>query len=318
MTKINICNHKSTGLQNDSKILKDLLERQKYVVCTTEYEEIKITKIEQNKQYDIQIFLEHICPNLLKNAKENIYIPNLEMISKLDYEILVKTNYITKIIAKTDSCYNILRNHPEIKQKILQWKWNSIDRNIPEITPDYNQYLHVKGQSRFKQSQMIINLWLKHPEWPMLNIVHHGNINGNGYLEIKKPITFDNITIYQYKLEEDELKELMNKCGVHICTSFIEGYGHYINEARSVGAVIITPDCEPMNEMVNKNGLLIKVEEKRKYNFGISNVLNENELKNTLIKCFYLDEETKIQMGNISKKLYQNNAELFYKSSSLK
>ena len=37
---------------------------------------------------------------------------------------------------------------------------------------------------------------------------------------------------------------------VHICPSAREGFGHYINEARSVGAVVLTIDAAPMSEFV--------------------------------------------------------------------
>ena len=42
----------------------------------------------------------------------------------------------------------------------------------------------------------------------------------------------------------------MNRCAVHLCPSSYEGFGHYINEARSVGAFIVTTNAQPMNELV--------------------------------------------------------------------
>ncbi len=43
-----------------------------------------------------------------------------------------------------------------------------------------------------------------------------------------------------------------------MCPSSTEGYGHYINEGRSVGGIIITLDAPPMNELVSSdNGILI-------------------------------------------------------------
>lgn len=316
MKTINICNHFSQGLHNDHVILKDLF-KDNYKVYSTEYSEYEIqTKKTSNIKYDYQIFLEHIAPNLLKNSDKNYFIPNVEMINSTDLNCLLK-HKITDIIAKTQYTYELLNKYSELKDiKIHKWNWNSFDRKVENVEKDYNQYLHLKGQSRFKQSQMLIDIWLKHPEWPMLHIVHNGIPNVNGYLEIKKPIVFDNITLYQYKLEEKELNNLMNMCGVHICTSSIEGYGHYINEARSTGSVIISSDAKPMNELVinNYNGLLVEVEKYEKCGFGLKNILNEECLKKILIKCFSLDTCTKMQMGNKSRELYEKNQELFFKN----
>lgn len=56
------------------------------------------------------------------------------------------------------------------------------------------------------------------------------------------------------------LSHLQQSTPLHVCPSEREGFGHYINEARAAGAVVIAPDHPPMNELVNATtGVLIRV-----------------------------------------------------------
>ncbi|GAB9476764.1 hypothetical protein Gpo141_00013822, partial [Globisporangium polare] len=45
-----------------------------------------------------------------------------------------------------------------------------------------------------------------------------------------------------------------------LCTSRMEGYGHYINQARVSGGVILTSDGAPMNELVTSSDMGVLVE----------------------------------------------------------
>lgn len=59
-------------------------------------------------------------------------------------------------------------------------------------------------------------------------------------------------------LADAELRELQNANLFHLCPSETEGFGHYIVEALSVGAVVLTTDAAPMNELVTEErGVLI-------------------------------------------------------------
>jgi streptogramin lyase len=54
------------------------------------------------------------------------------------------------------------------------------------------------------------------------------------------------------------LRTLQNESVFHLCLSLTEGWGHYIGEALGVGAVTMTVDARPMNELVGADrGMLI-------------------------------------------------------------
>ena len=310
---INICTHNTKGLLNDCIILKNKL-KEKYVVNELICSEREIYTIKQEQFYEKQFFLEHIFPHLLQNSNCNVYIPNLEFLNEHDFK-LMKTNHIHFVIAKNEYTYNYLCK--VLGSKVLKWCWSSVDRNLDRIKPDFNQFLHLKGVSRLKNSQILLNLWMKHPNWPMLHLVHHGKCNVNGFLEIKTPfLVNNNITIYQYDLDEITLSSLMNRCGTHICPSETEGYGHYINEARSVGANVIIPNSEPMNEFTSKKyGFLIDVEEHQSFNLGKRCIISEEALEKTIQQCINKSWEVKLKQSKVGRHLYDLNCERFNSQS---
>ena len=66
----------------------------------------------------------------------------------------------------------------------------------------------------------------------------------------KQQLNLPNVTILTEKLKQKDLQHYMATCGVHVCPSACEGFGHIINEARSLSAVIVTTAAQPMNELV--------------------------------------------------------------------
>ena len=311
---IHICTHNSKGLINDAEILKEKFILEHHNVELSICEEINIMEYSVSEQFDKQFFLEHIYPCQLKYSCENIYIPNIEMINNNDIFQLRKDSSI-KIFCKTNFCYNILKQIIN-RNSISRIIWNSKDRQIKNITPDFNEYLHVKGQSRFKNSQMILDLWSKHPDWPNLTIVHNGIQNKNGYLNINVPFKVaNNITIYQKCLSENELNILMNKCGFHICPSSMEGYGHYINEARSTSSIILTTNYPPMNSFITEEygiKILVKKENLKKFGLSVECIITEKDLENSILQSFELTKNNLKIQSKIGRTLYETNSKRFY------
>jgi hypothetical protein len=68
----------------------------------------------------------------------------------------------------------------------------------------------------------------------------------------------ENLILYTKSLAYEELLGLQQSSGVHLCPSREEGFGHYINEARALGALVMTTNWAPMNELVQDHfGVLI-------------------------------------------------------------
>jgi glycosyltransferase involved in cell wall biosynthesis len=281
---VRICHHLSQGLTNDALVLRDAIRKYNIsvVVHIESYPENEIHRIKSNvinQCVDVQIFLKHVDMELIPRARNNIIVPNPEWMNKCDFEIC-GSDKIDAIVAKTKYGFRSLLQH--FPNKTHYWGWTSIDRQNETIWKTFDEYLHVKGCSPFKNTQLLMDTWLEHPEWPPLHIVSYGDPDRNGYIEVKRPYiqVSDNVKLYQRKLIDDELNNLMNRVGIHICPSSTEGFGHYINEARSCGSVVVTTDGTPMNEFVTKeNGVLINPISENKQLLGVKYITSQVDIE---------------------------------------
>ena len=253
--KINIItNYNSFGLANEAQILTKLLTRQ----FKNRIEIRHIRQFEYKAPFaDINILLE-VLPNILINyARMNILIPNQQVFHSAWFDylhridlVLTKTHYATKL-------FKDLSNRLELtKLRITYLGFTSIDRfqDSTQSEKDFKKYLHLAGSSKFKGTQSIIDSWK--PEYPSLTV---------SYSKQKIPDLHEkqqaNITYISEFQQPADLVNIMNSHGIHICCSTAEGFGHYINEARSTGAIVITTNGEPMKSFVDheETGYLVNV-----------------------------------------------------------
>lgn len=154
------------------------------------------------------------------------------------------------------------RQRHQLSYSVLYTKHTSPDVFQPKVERDWNTFLHLAGFSPFKNTRVIVQAWAKHPEWPKL-VLRVIKADICAWIED----TFSTadgdwkLANVDYKCGSEPLavkNELQNRIGLHLCPSETEGFGHYINEARSVGALILTTNVAPMNELVDeKSGVLV-------------------------------------------------------------
>ena len=286
---IRVMHHVSDGLSNDAKVLFNTIPNIQ-IKCYPEADILKETPLCMER-VDIHIFLEHLYEYALSFATMTCFIPNMEWLNGKDLRLLTKYPDIT-IIAKTKYARDILckRFGPRVRYT----GWDSIDMHNNNESKS-NQWLHLKGVSPFKHTQAVLNVWMKHPEWPVLHIVAHGDDKKNGFITLAHSVNVTpNIVLYQYKLDHDVLVGMMNRCAYHICPSQVEGFGHYINEGLSTNATVITTDGAPMNELVTDARCLIPCRLSHMMNLGMSFEFSEESLelvlKNVIendLRCFH-------------------------------
>jgi glycosyltransferase involved in cell wall biosynthesis len=178
--------------------------------------------------------------------KNGWYFANLDITDFSDIQ-----NSPHNIVCKTKQAYKILTDMLPDKN-IIYTGFTSIDRYNPKIQKDYTKFIHVAGKSPWKGTRSLIDTWKLHPEWPQLTLVWRQDSFGT-QLDPQEISKIPNIKFMNGFLSDQKLDELVNLCGLHICPSEHEGFGHYINEARSVKAVVLYTDAPCMNEFFTEN-----------------------------------------------------------------
>jgi hypothetical protein len=194
--------------------------------------------------YDFVLMEEHITQAFLDDAPRRVLLPHPEWFLPRDMEALHR---IDLVLAKTHEAQRIFASQG---CRAVCIGFTSDDRRDAAV-PRERAFFHLAGASRTKNTEPLLALWRRHPEWPRLTVVQHPS-------EAKPGASAANIEHRIGYLEDAELKRLQNAHLFHLCPSETEGFGHYIVEAMSACAVVITLDAPPMNEMITaERGILV-------------------------------------------------------------
>jgi hypothetical protein len=198
---------------------------------------------------DVNLMLEHVWPQELPNARCNVVIPNPEWFDSHDRRLL---RHADSVWAKTNYTLNLFRSRHRNSAYI---GFDSEDRYDSTVARQ-RTFFHLAGKSSMKGTDRLLRVWERHPEWPVLTVIQHAS---EGHAESHASgVAAANIDRRVGYLEDSELRSLQNASLFHICMSLTEGWGHYLVEALSVGAVTITVDAAPMNELVTgERGILV-------------------------------------------------------------
>ena len=247
-----IVHHATQGLSADAELVKSRLGNRAQVATGSEALMVQLTPERFLAQIggrppQLLVHLEHVFRGPAAcGAVRQVLVPNPEWFTRSD-EAAVRQCGLRTFWHKTDESERLFRiRFPDAEHARIPW--TSPDRGVADAKPDYNLCLHVKGCSEQKQTGVLLQAWARHPEWPVLHVVSYLEVPG--WVPIPFPATYRNIVLHQRKLPVDQLRQLMNACGVHLCPSDAEGYGHYIAEAMSCRALVVTTRAAPMSELV--------------------------------------------------------------------
>jgi hypothetical protein len=303
MIKINMITYNNQyGLTNDMRMLAKLLERHfgKKV-------EIKIVDFFHYKapRADINIFFETVSKSLFKYADINVLIPNQEWYYRTWVPYLEDIDFI---FVKTKYAEDLFRSLVSKRKEIVKMiGWKSLDHESNKEQKDFSHFLHLCGRSKHKQTQLMIDYW--EPDFPKLTIVYSPRD-----VSLKQREDLSNIEYITKRLTDEELTALMNKCGVHLCCSETEGYGHYIHEAKSCSAVVITTNAPPMKNYIDESsGFLVKFSEKKalKKQLGSRYVIDKEDFQKTIRTVQNTDMKILKKMGNEARESYSKEARYF-------
>jgi|SRR5690348_2082880 len=243
MKRFNICSNidNQVGLQKDYEMLKALLESWGHSVHGVHY--AKRNQVEEAPGADANLFLEVVNYDLIARgvARKNILIPNPEWLAPWDHKnglpdfdlVLCKTQDAVRIMNKlTDTA----------KVKYIGFESQDL---YDETIPRERKFLHVAGQSRYKNTMSVCYAFAKMMQdedvKPQLTVV---GAYPDEYAFAKDA---PNIKTFQ-RVSDDEMKQLLNLHQFNLIPAGYEGWGHGLHEALGCGAVTITTNFPPMNE----------------------------------------------------------------------
>lgn len=208
---------------------------------------------------EINFFLEVINPSLFSYARRNIWIPNMEWTRKTWEPYL---RMVDEIWVKTREAEEKLQSM-NIDCKYIGW--TSIDKIFADKVNYSNAFVPI-GKNPFRSARPIFQAYLKiknesednYLKLPTLHIQYNPN-----HIEIKfPPAISDKVVLHDRELKESEYDELMKSCGLCICISAVEGFGHAVNECMAVGMNTILSPIAPFKELTCGDGLFGSVLEK--------------------------------------------------------
>ena len=295
--KINIIsNRNGVGLSQDIDILQAELTKLGHSVNFTE--DAFFTPY---PKVDINLFVQPAqmyCRTFLPFADKNYLIPNHEWcyfspedIANFDV-ILCKTKEAERIFKPLNA--NTIFLGFTCK--------DCYDENIPK---NFKSPLHLAGASSQKGTDRLIRTWLDNPQFPSLTLIKHKGKT------LYPPMPNLNL-IFEY-LPPSMLKNFQNQCGLHICPSETEGFGHYISEGMSAGSVVLTTDAPPMNEFITDKRCLVGYDQTAPLNMATNYYVDPIKLEIAIATLLSLSDEELKEIGRKNRELYLENDRLFKK-----
>ena len=242
-----ISNFSSKGLGQDSAILRGLI--------TNQFPQGEIRKVQhylpECSEAELNIFIESVNPALLISASRNIWIPNPEWTYKTWIPYI---KMFDEIWVKTYEAQDIFKKYVS-EEKIKYIGWTSIDKIYPSLEKNYNKAIVLVGKNMYRNPKPVLkayyDIFLKdkilYQKLPDLYIPYKKDeINFFMPKELSDKVTLHDV------ISETDYDELLHECGLAICISACEGFGHAVNEAMSTGCNLILSNIRPFHELTTQ------------------------------------------------------------------
>jgi glycosyltransferase involved in cell wall biosynthesis len=254
--------------------------------------------------YDINVFLEDISPEFFSFARANTFIPNPEWFRRYQRLFLRGIDVVLCKTHDAQDTFNALGSRTRLVSFTSADRRDTAASHRPQPG-----FLHVAGRSWQKGTRALIDAWLRHPDWPLLTVVQ----NAKTYAQAPvKPVDVPNIRHVLQRLDDAELQALQNTYSIHLCPSEAEGFGHCIAEAMSCGAVTLTTDAPPMNELITpQRGILVKYHRMQRQRAGANYYVDPADLERKIEAILQMDETTRRALGQHARDWYEENDRAF-------
>ena len=292
----------AVGLGEDVRLLADALARVGRTALVSHSRSISpLRRVFARPDPDeCIVFVERVTRRWLRRAGRYLLVPNPEWFPP---RLLPSLRRIDHVLAKTRHAQEIFSaRHPSVHYL----GFTSPDRRTPGAAPDHGRFLHLAGGSALKGTGALLEVWRRHPEWPELTVVRHARPDH------APPSVPPNVRLLTEYLPAERLRALQNGCGVHLCPSESEGWGHYIVEAMSCGAVPLVTDAPPMNELVRpERGVLVPHRRTEPRKLGTCFHVDPDALERAVAGLLEMSDAEKRRMGAAGRAWYEENDRAF-------
>ncbi len=303
------------GLSRDLRLLAAALESRGHVVSISAIRRGKLRKLADPWrqrarsavrrlrdgcaiEFDVNLMLEEIRSEYLPLARRNVLLPNPEWFRPQDRQAL---DAIDCVFAKTRHAESIFA---ALGSAVTFTGFTSDDRHDGGATRE-RAFFHLAGRSRNKNTEPLLELWRRHPHWPRLTVVQDPRT-------AQSAAPAPNIDHRIDHLDDDELRRLQNRHRFHLCPSQTEGFGHYLVEALSVGAVTLTLDAAPMNELVTSaRGVLVPVARTATQSLSTTNYFDDAEMERAVERMIGLGDAECDRLGSAARVWFLDNDRAF-------
>jgi len=249
-------------------------------------------------EFDVNLMLEQIRPEFFALARRNVLLPNPEWFRPADLAALAG---IDRVFAKTHHAESLFAS---LGARLHFTGFTSDDRHDPAVARE-RAFFHLAGRSRNKNTDDLLALWRAHPHWPRLTVVQDPRTARSG-------AAAPNIDHRLEHLDDAALRRLQNAHRFHLCPSQTEGFGHYLVEALSVGAVTLTLDAAPMNELVTpERGLLLPVARTCRQHLATTNFFEAPAMERAIEHALGLSASELDRIGHAARVWFLENDRAF-------
>lgn len=250
------------------------------------------------RRWDVNLMLERIRPEYFPTARHNVLKPNPEWFDERDRVWLPR---LDRVFAFTHHAKPIFE---ALGVPVTYTGFTSEDRLDASVVRE-RAFFHLAGRSSNKGTETLLATWRCHPEWPRLTVLQSPRV-------ARPLVSASNIDHRADYIGDDELKQIQNAHRFHLCPSETEGFGHYLVEAMGVGAVVVTLDAPPMNEMVTpERGDLIPYSRTGRQSLATTYFYDEGPLERTIERLLARSDEELERMGAAARRWFEDNDRAF-------
>lgn len=299
MRTVNFISHRNgSGLEKDYHILSAIFEQAGYKPRFVEYHTAG-----KCPGADINVFIELFKPEWISQATKNYIIPNQEWFLA---RWLPALSAKTTVLAKSRHAERIFSRYCPTQYI----GFTSPDLHLPEVKK-CRQFIHIRGKSTTKGTAQALRAWRENPSLPTLNIYTH-----RAWTDKEKAILgggIDNVKVHAAFIPSDRFREVINRALFHVCPSPCEGFGHYINEARACGGIVITTDAAPMNELIQDgiNGFTVPVWMEEACHMDVKSKVSPVDLAITAMRAWNTGENAISRIGRAARVSYEEGKKDF-------